>query len=395
MKQAYVVIGANFGDEGKGLMTDYFCRKAERPLNVRFNGGAQAGHTVVTSDGMRHVFSHFGAGTLCGADTYLSADFIVNPMVFMKEYAALKQTCGELPQVLIAADAPISLPCDMLLNQFAERSRGDARHGSCGLGIYESVLRSQDPALHISFGEISDTPQARKNIREKIEQMHRVYVPARLAALGVTEIPNELKQLLCNEMLLENYLDDLVAMYRICRTVDDGILESYETAVFEGAQGLLLDCARQEYFPHLTPSHTGMHNVRRILDRLPAAETEICYVTRSYLTRHGAGRFDTETAALAETYRLRDKTNQTNEFQGKFRYGYFDLMTFQHSLALERRNIRTEECVSLCVTHLDETNGQVLCTDSAIDTAELAEAVSVPCVYAASGETAAYVQTKG
>ena len=66
MKDVKVVIGANFGSEGKGLMTDYFCDKApynRQVLNVRFNGGSQAGHTVVTPEGDKHVFSHFGAGT--------------------------------------------------------------------------------------------------------------------------------------------------------------------------------------------------------------------------------------------------------------------------------------------------------------------------------------------
>lgn len=78
-KQIKVVIGANFGDEGKGLMTDYFCNKLSADgsvLNIRHNGGAQAGHTVVTPDDKRHVFSHFGAGSFNShVATYLSEDY--------------------------------------------------------------------------------------------------------------------------------------------------------------------------------------------------------------------------------------------------------------------------------------------------------------------------------
>ena len=80
-KQVKVVIGANFGDEGKGLMADYFCSKLSKNgsvLNIRFNGGAQAGHTVVVpayGKPKRHVFSHFGAGSFVkNTDTYLSGD---------------------------------------------------------------------------------------------------------------------------------------------------------------------------------------------------------------------------------------------------------------------------------------------------------------------------------
>ena len=69
MKNIKVVIGANFGDEGKGLMTDYFASKSNKSLVVRFNGGGQAGHTVTTKDGRRHVFHHFGSGIFAGADT--------------------------------------------------------------------------------------------------------------------------------------------------------------------------------------------------------------------------------------------------------------------------------------------------------------------------------------
>jgi adenylosuccinate synthase len=90
---AHVVIGANFGDEGKGLLTDYYASKLPMEFGysrcvVRYNGGAQAGHTVVTPD-KRHIFSHFGSGSLTGAATFLARDFIVNPRFFLNERAAL------------------------------------------------------------------------------------------------------------------------------------------------------------------------------------------------------------------------------------------------------------------------------------------------------------------
>ena len=87
-KSAYVIVGAGYGDEGKGLMTDCLVRKLTEkdrpPVNVRFNGGGQAGHTVVCKDG-RHVFSHVGAGSFAHASTFLSSAFIVNPLVLERE----------------------------------------------------------------------------------------------------------------------------------------------------------------------------------------------------------------------------------------------------------------------------------------------------------------------
>ena len=72
-----VVIGANFGDEGKGLITDFEVRRTKARVVSRFNGGAQAGHTVHMGD-KRHVFGHISSGAFAGAFTYLSSDFLVN-----------------------------------------------------------------------------------------------------------------------------------------------------------------------------------------------------------------------------------------------------------------------------------------------------------------------------
>ena len=85
MTNIRIVIGANFGDEGKGLMTDYYAAQAaeqkKTAIVVLSNGGAQRGHTVVTCGGKRHVFHHFGSGTYAGADTYLPEKYIVNIII--------------------------------------------------------------------------------------------------------------------------------------------------------------------------------------------------------------------------------------------------------------------------------------------------------------------------
>lgn len=375
MKHAFAVIGANFGDEGKGLMTDYFCSQNKKSLNIRFNGGAQAGHTVVTPDGKRHVFSHIGSGTFSGADTYLSEFFTVNPIMFMKEHSIIPEC-----EIYISEKACVSLPCDMMINQFAENSRGKKRHGSCGFGIYETKLRND--FLRIDFGNSFSENQ----LCEKIRYINSVYVPERLKNLGFDKIPNELSELLYDDNITANFVDDFFRMKRIAHTCDDSILERYNNAVFEGAQGLLLDCDRMEYFPNLTPSNTGMKNVRTILNQFSDTETEICYVTRSYFTRHGAGKFNTESYEISPEYNLHDKTNQTNQYQGNFRYGFFDTYEFLKSINLERKFLTENDCISLCVTHLDET-GEIICRDKKISPHNIAESIKSEKLYCSYGET--------
>ncbi|MGN0606814.1 MAG: adenylosuccinate synthetase [Oscillospiraceae bacterium] len=397
MKRAYAVIGANFGDEGKGLMTDYFCRKHnDKVLNIRYNGGAQAGHTVVTADGKRHVFSHIGAGTFSVADTYLSEFFTINPMLFMKEYESLYNQYGLSPKVIVSKNAPVTLPCDILINQFAEKSRGNKRHGSCGMGINETVIRSKNDKFRVRFGDISFLEYPR-NISRVISEMaaairniNKLYVPHRLEELGITNPPDEFYELLNNENIIYNYIDDFMNMYRICRNFynDDSIINEYDTIVFEGAQGLLLDRDRNDYFPNLTPSNTGMKNIRSILDKFPDTDTEVCYVTRSYFTRHGAGKFISEYQELAEKYQLSDKTNHTNEYQGYFRYGYFDTAEFMKSIEFDRTYLKDSYKTSLCVTHLDETDGKILCRNENISADDLQAITGMGKLYKSYSEIA-------
>ena len=146
MKNIKVVIGANFGDEGKGLMTDYFSANAKtKALVVLSNGGAQRGHTVVTPEGYRHVFHHFGSGSLVGADTWMCKEFIVNPVLFMKEYKDLISNKPIFSKCKLYIDprCKITTIFDMLINQVIEFDRNKDKHGSCGVGVFETIYRNQ------------------------------------------------------------------------------------------------------------------------------------------------------------------------------------------------------------------------------------------------------------
>ena len=115
------VIGANYGDEGKGLVTNFLVEQAienkRKVAGVLNNGGAQRGHTVV-KDNIRHVFHHFGSGTLNNAPTFITDQFVLNPIVFVEEYKELLEL-GIEPKVYIDKNALITLPYDMMINQMA------------------------------------------------------------------------------------------------------------------------------------------------------------------------------------------------------------------------------------------------------------------------------------
>ena len=138
MKNAKIVIGANFGDEGKGLTTDYLSMGGNDPIVVRFNGGAQAGHTVQTIDNKAHVFHHVGSGSFLDIPTFLSKFFIVNPTAFVLELEEL-EALSMKPRLYLDIRAPLTTPYDMIINWAIETKRGNSRHGSCGFGIDQTM----------------------------------------------------------------------------------------------------------------------------------------------------------------------------------------------------------------------------------------------------------------
>lgn len=307
MKDIKIVIGANFGDEGKGKLTDYYTKNADNCIVVCSNGGAQRGHTVLKSDGTRHVFHHFGSGTLNGADTYLPEDFILNPLVFKEEWEELKNLGWE-PYVYIHEKCMITNPLDMMANQIIERSRGNNKHGSCGMGIFNTIQRHKKG--NMSYYQASK------------------YYADLFKSIGIT-LTEQQKELFYNENIESHFWDDFYFMMEHSEIVyDNQLLNNYDTIVFENGQGLLLDQNNMEYYPHLTPSNTGIKNPARIIKEVSwndSIDIEVCYVTRSYMTRHGAGAFPTECDKDEINADMFDQTNVPNPHQDTLRYGKLDV----------------------------------------------------------------------
>lgn len=297
-----VVIGANFGDEGKGLVTDYLCQTQGAGIVVRFNGGAQAGHTVVRPDGKRHVFHHFGSGSFAGVPTYLSQFFIVNPICFYRELEDLR-ALGLNPTVYAHPDCLVTTFADMMINQTLEDRLGDKRHGSVGMGINETIERSGVQELRITMADLWN---ASKSLERKLVEICGKYATFRTGK--PIDDPGK---------LIEAYLKGCEAL------ADDihplGIAQCVDP-VFEGAQGLLLDQNNKEFFPHLTRSNTGMQNVRVLCAQAGIDEVDAYYVSRTYLTKHGAGPLPGEDPGIA----FEDDTNVAHPYQGRLRFAPLD-----------------------------------------------------------------------
>lgn len=353
MKTAKIVIGANFGDEGKGLMTDYFADKAKglhkSCLVVCHNGGSQKGHTVVTPSGLRHVFHHFGSGNFAGADTYLSSKYIVNPIIFNRELSELR-TKEAVTKSYVDKNCRLTTPFDMMLNQIAEEYRGNEKHGSCGLGIFETIVRTKQSGSGFTIYEFANKTVA--DMKILLEDVAVKYLPDRLRQLGIDNLPGQWGEILNNkESIIENYITDFLMMLEKIELTDDNIIDAYDYVIFEGAQGLLLDRNNISYMPHLTPSNTGVKNPLELIGSREA-DIEVCYVSRTYMTRHGAGRFDTECNKSDINPDIIDLTNVPNPYQDSIRYGILDVYDLKDRIEkdLEGKKLRK----SIAITHCNE-----------------------------------------
>ena len=332
-----IVVGANYGDEGKGMATAYFSKQAyenkQKCLNILYNGSCQRGHTVELKNGTKHVFHHFGSGTFYGASTYFDRHFIVNPIFFLKEIHELARL-GYHPICDVNFQCPMALPFDAILNQILEKGRGKNKHGSCGFGVYETVKRNEE-GYTLEYGDIYYL--TKEELKEKIWKVVREYIPKRLKDIKfeISEEENNILNGKLTEGIIEHYIQDWIVMVSYCHIVyfEKKFISCYDMVIYEGAQGLALDMNNLNDFPHLTPSETTplvpIKTIVRDKWDISSEQVEICYVTRSYMTRHGAGPFPTECKKEDINKNIEDLTNVPNPFQDTLRYGTFDPVLFE------------------------------------------------------------------
>lgn len=317
------VLGLGFGDCGKGLFTDALARRLGAHTVVRFNGGAQAGHTVRLPDGRVHTFAQIGAAAFVpGVCTLLAHPVVVDPLAL--EVEARRLAAAGVPDALGRVE--VDLRCRVLtpfhaaLGRLRERARGAGAHGTTGLGIGEAVRESLErPDEVLRFGDLADRPR----VIDKLEALRaRGLAEARELRKAAEEGGTDL-DILEGAGLPVRWWEAAAPLAGLGRRGDErlGSRLNLEGAVlFEGAQGLLLD-EHHGFHPHTTWSSPHPREVEALLDASGGAEVRHFGVLRAYLTRHGPGPLPTEDAGLS---RLPEPDNRDDGWQGRFRRGHPD-----------------------------------------------------------------------
>ena len=345
----YAVTGNNYGDEGKGLAVDYLTLSGHN-LVVRHNGGAQAAHTVDRED-KRFVFHELSSGSFNGADTYWASTFLPDLYKLEEEINDFFEVSSKKVKIYASPDCSITLLYDVYLNQKREELRGADKHGSCGMGIWEATKRSLTE-YRLTLRDIASLSVT--ELAARLKQIENEYVALKISKFGIGDTldldtgkyASILKSVLEKNITL---IEDELKLFM-----------SYDNVVFEGGQGLLLDTVRDDLWPHTTCSRTNISNSVMLLDSVGLKLDEAVYVTRTYLTRHGAGPFEED-----DSLDLTDETNKPNPWQGSMRFG-------KHGSVSELISRAVDDCRKYCpydiktavfVTHLNETNDMILTRD--------------------------------
>lgn len=355
MTRAVWLAGLGYGDEGKGTMIDALARFHDSKLVVRYNGGAQAGHNVVLPDGRHHCFSQFGAATFAGASTHLSRFMLVNPVTLLAEARHLSSIGIPDPFTAVTADAEalVTTPFHMAANRIRELERSGGRHGSCGMGIGETMSDFIHGGVVIRVADLQDPDKLHKLLKQqqeaKLAQVQKSYERASLmAAVHSAQPTNHLQtemDLLTNPKTIDRVLTACAAFTDKVRIVDGAWLQKeftkHEVVLFEGAQGVLLD-QTFGFQPHTTWTDITFKNAAT----LTPSDVEVTRlgVIRSFMTRHGAGPLVTEATRPAWTEK---DHNVTNTWQQSFRAGFLDLVAVQYAVEV------LGGIDGLTMTHLD------------------------------------------
>lgn len=338
MNNNVVVLGTQWGDEGKGKIVDLLTEQASAV--VRFQGGHNAGHTLVIN-GEKTVLHVIPSGILReGVQCLIGNGVVLSPEALLKEIAALEARQVPVRERLkISAACPLILPYHVALDQAREIRRGENKIGTTGRGIgpaYEDKVARRG----LRLGDLRDPVQFESTLREVLDYHNHALVHYyHVAALDANQVLDEAFSL--GEQLLPMMADvtTLLHQYR----------EAGANILFEGAQGSLLDIDHGTY-PFVTSSNTTAGGTATGSGFGPLYLDYVLGITKAYTTRVGSGPFPTELFDEVGA-RLAERGHEFGATTGRpRRCGWFDAVALKTSV-----NINSVS--GICLTKLDVLDG--------------------------------------
>ncbi len=338
MANTVVVIGTQWGDEGKGKIVDLLTDRARTV--VRFQGGHNAGHTLVI-DGRKTVLHlipsgvlHDGVNCLIGNGVVLSLDALLDELAQLEENGVPARE-----RIVISEACPLILPSHIALDQAREKSRGSNAIGTTGRGIgpcYEDKVARRG----LRLGDLANEARFSARLEELLE--YHNFVLEHYFGEAPLEFRQMLDQCLRQGEQVRDMTGDVAAILHAS-------IERGEPIMFEGAQGALLDIDHGTY-PFVTSSTTTAGGAAAGSGVGPRDIGYILGIVKAYTTRVGAGPFPTELDDACGQH-MGDRGHEFGATTGrKRRCGWLDLVAL-------KRSLKINSVSGLCITKLDVLDG--------------------------------------
>lgn len=331
-----VLVGAQWGDEGKGKIVDFLSKRAE--IVVRYQGGANAGHTVVIGD--REYKLHLvPSGLLSNKTCVIGNGVVIDPAQLIGEMERLQAEGFDAGKIYISDCAHVIMPYHQILDSLEESQRGDRRLGTTGRGI-GPAYRDKFSRAGIRVCDLLDKAVFHEKLASHLEQVNsildRIYGVEPLGAAGVEET-----YLGYAERLRPHVVD---TSYLINQAIDRG-----QKVLFEGAQGTLLDIDHGTY-PYVTSSHPTAGGACIGAGVGPTRIRQVLGVAKAYTTRVGDGPFPTEEGGETGKW-LRERGREYGTTTGRpRRCGWLDMVALRYAVRVNGLN-------GLAITKLDTLTG--------------------------------------
>ncbi|MBV9164238.1 MAG: adenylosuccinate synthase [Pseudonocardiales bacterium] len=335
---AIVLIGAQWGDEGKGKATDLLGERTQ--WVVRYQGGNNAGHTVVLPDGQDFALHLIPSGILTpGVTNVIGNGVVVDPGVLLDELAGLETRHVDTERLLVSADAHLIMPYHVAIDRVTERYLGKAKIGTTGRGI-GPAYQDKVARVGVRVQDLLDEKILRQKVEAALEYKNQVLV----------KVYN--RRALDAEQVVDTVLEQGAHFaHRIAdtRLILEAALRRGETVLLEGSQGTLLDVDHGTY-PFVTSSNPTAGGACAGSGIGPTKITAVVGILKAYTTRVGSGPFPTELDdAMGE--RLRRAGGEIGVTTGRARrVGWFDAV-------IGRYAARVNGITDFFLTKLDVLSG--------------------------------------
>jgi adenylosuccinate synthase len=333
---ATVIVGAQWGDEGKGKIVDLLAQRCD--LVCRYQGGPNAGHTIAV-DGSVYKLRHLPSGIVAGKECVIGAGCVIDPEELVAELDELEERGIATDRVRLSGNAHLIMPWHRLIDQASERRLGRLQIGTTRRGIGPAYA-DKAARLGIRVQDLLDAKILRQKVEvalaEKNVWLERVYGSA----------PLDLEELAAR---YEAYAQRLRPHVADTSLLVDRALRQGKRVLFEGAQGTLLDLDHGTY-PFVTSSNPVAAAAATSLGIGPTRIDAVVGVAKAYVTRVGEGPFPTEIEG-EEGERVRELGAEYGTVTGRQRRcGWLDLVALRYAA-------RLNGFTSLALTKLDVLSG--------------------------------------